>query len=168
MPVRFIVADAGPLIALAVGGVLTQAIEMLGGIYVPEAVLKECTSDVSAPGSQLIAAAAAKRGFELIADLDLASFDAALAHGLGTGEVAVLAFAQQRKLVALIDERRARRIATRLQIAVIGSGAVLAQLKLQGRITSVQPVLQLWRQHSYFVSPAVEKQITLNAGEATA
>ena len=168
MTAKFVVADAGPLIALAVGGVLTQAIDMLSGIYVPEAVLKECTSDVSAPGSQLIAAAAAKPGFELIPDLDLASFDTALAQGLGTGEVAVLAFAQQHKLVALIDERRARRIAARLQIAVIGSGAVLAQLKLQGRIASVKPVLALWRQHSYFVSPAVEKQISLNAGETTA
>ena len=166
MSAKFVVADAGPLIALAVGGVLAQATDMLGGIYVPEAVIEECTSDVSAPGSQLIAAAAAGSGFELIPTSVLASYDAALAQGLGTDEIAVLAFAQQHKLVALIDLRRARRVAARLQIAVIGRGAVLAQLKLQGRIASVNPVLKLWQQHACFVWPAVVKQIVLNAGEA--
>ncbi len=165
MSAKFVVADAGPLIALAVGGVLTKAIDMLGGIAVPEAVLQECIGDVSAPGAQLISEAAKRPGVELIPSSALADFDSAFAHGLGSGEIAVLAYARQHNLLALIDERRARRVAQRLQIAVIGSGAVLVQLKLRGRIGSVKPALELWLQHGYFISPAVERDIVLQAGE---
>lgn len=170
MSAKFVVADAGPLIALAVGGVLPQAIDMLGGIFVPEAVLQECTADASAPGSQLIFEAASRAanrpGFEVIPAVDLAELDAAFAQGLGGGEIAVLAFAKQHGLLALLDERRARRIAQQLHIAVIGSGTVLVQLKLQGRIASVKPVLELWRRHSYFVSLAIAQDIVLKAGES--
>jgi predicted nucleic acid-binding protein len=162
---KFVIADAGPLIALAVGGVLTKAIDMLGGVGVPEAVLQECVTDVSAPGAALISEAAKQPGFELIPSSALADFDSAFAQGLGSGEIAVLAYARLHNLLALIDERRARRVAQHLQIAVIGSGTVLAQLKLQGQIDSVKPVLELWRQHRYFISPAVERDIVLQAGE---
>lgn len=165
MSAKFVVADAGPLIALAIGGVLTDAIDMLGGLLVPAAVLEECTADASAPGSQLISEAALRPGFERIPSSVLTSFDSAFAQGLGTGEIAVLAYAGQHKLLALVDERRARRVAQRLQIVVIGSGAVLAQLKLQGRIASVKPVLELWRRHRYFVAPAIERDIVVQAGE---
>ena len=138
---------------------------MLGGILVPDAVMEECTADVSAPGSKLISEAALRPGFELIPSSVLASFDAAFAQGLGTGEIAVLAYAGQHKLLALVDERRARRVAQRLGILVIGSGTVLAQLKLQGQIVSVKPVLELWRRHGYFVAPAIERDIVARAGE---
>ena len=39
-----------------------------------------------------------------------------------------------------------------LRVPVIGSGAVLAQLKRQGLIDSVQAVLDAWKRHGYFVS----------------
>jgi|GEM_PF-6957294 len=54
MSARLIVAYAGPLIALAVGGVLPLSVGMLGGLSVPETVLQEWTADPSAPGAAII------------------------------------------------------------------------------------------------------------------
>ena len=48
---------------------------------------------------------------------------------------------------------------------VIGSGAVLAQLKRQGLIDSVQAVIEAWKRHGYFVSQAVQSDILLRSGE---
>ena len=48
---------------------------------------------------------------------------------------------------------------------VIGSGAVLAQLKRLGLIDSVQAVIEAWKRHGYFVSQAVQSDILLRSGE---
>lgn len=106
---KFIVADDGPLIALAVGGVLPDCIGMLGGLMVPEAVLDECTSDISAPGAVFLRDLRAAHRFQTLPSASLMPLDPSFAHGLGGGEIAVLSYAAQNGLLALIDERRARR-----------------------------------------------------------
>jgi predicted nucleic acid-binding protein len=163
---KLIVADAGPLIALAVGGVLPLCLEMLGGLIVPEAVLQECTADISAPGALIMQDLHRTQQLQIVATASLAPLDAAFAAGLGGGEIAVLAYAKAHGLLALIDERRARRVAARLKVAVIGSGTVLAQLKRQGRIDSVQPVFAAWGQHGYFISELIKRDIQRLSGEA--
>lgn len=165
MNAKLIVADAGPLIALAVGGVLLPCITLLGGLIVPEAVLRECTTDVSAPGATELQNAGDSGQFKIIPAASLMPLDAAYAQGLGGGEIAVLAYAAQHTLLALVDERRARQVAVRLKVRIVGSGTIIAQLKRQGLIESVQPVLSRWKQHGYFVSAAVASDILRMAGE---
>ncbi len=165
MTTGLIVADAGPLIALAVGDVLRPCVRMLGGLNVPEPVLLECLADASAPGAMLIEQAQQDGLFTVIAQSELAPLDAAFAEGLGTGEIAVLSYAAQHQLLALIDERRARHVAQRLQVPVIGSGTLLVQLKHQGLLHSVRPVFDAWHRHGYFVSDAVKQSILLAADE---
>jgi uncharacterized protein len=165
MSSRLIVADAGPLIALAVGGVLPASVSMLGGLIVPEPVLQECTADPSAPGAAIIHDLCIAGGFQIIPLASLAPLDAAFAQGLGTGEIAVLSYAAAHALLALIDERRARGVAQRLRVPVIGSGALLVQLKRQGLIDSVQAIFDAWKRYGYFVSQAVQNDILLRAGE---
>ena len=162
---KLIVADAGPLIALAVGGVLPLCLEMLGGLIVPEAVLQECVADIYAPGALILQDLHRRQQFQTVATASLAPLDAAFAAGMGGGEITVLSYAKTHGLLALIDERRARRVAARLKVAVIGSGTVLAQLKRQGRIDSVQPVFAAWGQHGYFISELIKQDILRLAGE---
>lgn len=166
MNAKLIVADAGPLIALAVGGVLPLCITMLGGLIVPEAVLLECTADVSAPGAAILRSLSDSGKFQIIPAASLMPLDAAYAQGLGGGEIAVLSYAAQHGLLALVDERRARRAAARLNVAIVGSGTLITQLKRQGLIDSVKPVLERWKQHGYFVSEAVVRNILTLAGES--
>ena len=164
-PDKLIVADAGPLIALAIAEVLPQTIALYKTLLVPEAVVHECVADPSAPGAKMLAKLVRGRGIKIIRESEISPLDAAYAQGLGSGEVAVLAYAAQHQLVALIDERRARRIAQRLQVPVVGSGAILLALKASGSIASVKPALEAWAAHGYFVAATVVDEIVRRAGE---
>ena len=163
-----LVADAGPLIALTMADVLPQTISLYKTLWVPQAVIDECTATPDAPGAVAIRAALGgkRAGLKLVADSEIAPLDPAYAQGLGTGEVAVLAYAAQHGHVALIDDRRARAVAQRLKIVTVGSGAVLLALKANGRIESIRSALEAWRVHGYFVAPAIADELLRRAGEA--
>lgn len=164
-PGTLIVADAGPLIALAIAEVLPQTIALYKTLLVPAAVAHECTADSTAPGAKVFAKLLRSKGIKIVNESDISPLDAAYAQGLGSGEVAVLAYAVQHQHIALIDERRARRIAQRLNVPVVGSGAVLLALKASGSIPSVQPVLEAWAAHGYFVAATVVDEIIRRGGE---
>ncbi len=164
-PGKLIVADAGPLIALAIAEVLPQTIALYKTLLVPEAVAHECTSDPTAPGAKVLAKLLRSKGIEIINESEISPLDAAYAQGLGSGEVAVLAYAAQHHHIALIDERRARRIAQRLHVPVVGSGAVLLALKASGSIPSVKPALEAWAIHGHFVAATVVDELIRRAGE---
>lgn len=169
-PLQLLVTDAGPLIALAVAGVLPAAARHYR-LLVPQAVLDECLADVYAPGAaqvSALAAGAAGAGsarLRRVAMEDILPLDAAFAAGLGTGEVAVLSYAAHHQYVALVDERRARRVAQRLNVRVVGSGTVLLALKSHGLVPSIRPALAAWAAHGYFVSPRLIEQLLTRAGE---
>lgn len=163
---QLVVADAGPLIALAVADLLPHALKQFE-FCVPQAVLDECLAEPYAPGARVIADVSGQQHFTLIPDNAIKALDSAYAMGLGNGEVAVLSYAHQHKRVALVDDRRARRVAQQLGVAVVGSGAVLLTLKSSGLITSIRPALVAWYKHGYFLSPALQKQLLLAAGEST-
>ncbi len=163
-----IVADAGPLTALALGAVLPQAVAILGSLLVPQSVLDECVADITAAGAATINALAQSAALRLIAHGDTAPLDEAFARGLGFGEAAVLSYAKAHSHTALIDERRTRRIAANMRVPVIGTGAVVLALKMQERITSVPPVMAAWRSHGYYLSEAVATEVVRRAKEAPA
>lgn len=159
-----IVADSGPLIALAVAGCLPLTLNRYE-LFVPQAVITECTEDPYAPGAAVIAVCAQHAHCHIIAFEDIAPLDAAYAMGLGSGEQAVLSYAAMHNYVALIDERKARGIAQRLGVPLIGSCAVLLALKRDGVIESVKPALAAWQSHGYFISKQLEDQTLKLAGE---
>ena len=161
---QLVVADAGPLIALAVAGVLPLALEQFE-FCVPQAVMDECLADMYSPGAQSIFEASRQPAFTLIPNSAIQALDSAYAMGLGSGEVAVLSYAHEHSQIALIDERRARRIAQKLGVSVVGSGAVLLALKKCGAVASIQPPLKAWAKHGYFLSPALQNQLLASAGE---
>ena len=161
---QLVVADAGPLIALAVAQVLPLALRQFE-FCVPQAVLDECLSDMYAPGAQPIFQAS-QAGLTLIPQSAIQALDSAYAMGLGSGEVAVLSYAHEHNQVALIDERRARGVARQLGVSVVGSGAVLVALKKSAAIASIQPALKAWQAHGYFLSPALQKELLVAAGES--
>ncbi len=163
---QLLVTDAGPLIALALAGVLPLVLRQFE-LWVPQAVLDECLSDPYAPGAGLIGEFSGCAGFVTLSDSVINKLDSAYVMGLGSGEVAVLSYAHQHGQVALVDERRARRIAQRLGISVVGSGAVLLALKKSGAIASIRPALTAWQLHGYFLSTAVQTQLLAQADELT-
>jgi predicted nucleic acid-binding protein len=161
---QLIVADSGPLIALAVADCLPLTLKHYE-LLVPQAVLDECTQDSYAPGAAVIAECAKQANLRIIVEADIAPLDAAYAMGLGSGEQAVLSYAAMHQHVALIDERKARGIAQRLGVKLIGSATVLLALKAAGKLRNVQPALQAWAAHGYFISKQLEANILNMAGE---
>ena len=161
---QLLVTDAGPLIALSVADVLPITLESFE-LLVPQAVLDECLADPYAPGATPIADALRQQKLTVVPTEAITPLDAAYAMGLGSGEAAVLGYAAQHQQVALIDERRARRIAQRLGVQVVGSGAVLLALKSQDLISSLQTVLAAWQAHGYYWSPELRAELLMRAGE---
>jgi uncharacterized protein len=161
---QLLVVDAGPLIALAVAGVLHLVLKQFE-LCVPQPVLDECLRDPYGPGAALIRECSICAGFSSVSDTAINTLDSAYLMGLGSGEIAVLSYAHQHKQVALVDERRARRIAQQLGVSVVGSGAVLLALKKSGAVASIRPALVAWQMHGYFLSAALQKQLLDAAGE---
>ena len=168
MPSSLLVIDAGPLIALSVGGVLPQTIDLYKKLSIPQAVLDECLADPHAPGAAAIANALLGKDIYIVAQIDISPLDAAYALGRGSCEAAVLSYAAQHQHIALVDDRKAREIAQRMQIRVVGSGAILLALKISGQIKTIAPVLDVWRAHGYFVASSVVNDLLRRAGELDA
>ena len=135
----------------------------------PQAVIDECTATPDAQGAAAIRAALGgeRPGLTRIPESEIAALDPAYAQGLGSGEVAVLAYAAQHGHIALIDDHRARAHAQRLNIVTVGSGAVLLALKANGRIDSIAPALDAWQKHGYFVALEIVNELLRRAGEAS-
>ena len=160
-----LIVDAGPLIALSVASVLPQTIDLYKKLWMPQAVIDECLLEAHAPGAAAIAHALQNNGLHAVAQADIAPLDPAYALGLGSGEAAVISYAAQHKHIALVDDRKARKIAQRMRLRTVGSGSVLLALKLRGQIEKIAPALQAWHAHGYYVAPVVVNELLRRAGE---
>jgi hypothetical protein len=75
---QLLVADAGPLIALGVAQLLPLAAELYGALLVPQAVLNECSADITAPGATEVAQALASNALQIIDEANIAPLDPCL------------------------------------------------------------------------------------------
>jgi len=138
MSERPIIADSGPLIALARIGQLDLLPQLFQVIRIPEAVMGEVTRGVAEgrPGALEIrtaswievvhVSAAATAGYELLVD---------------AGEAAAIALAKNEGGMLLMDDDRGRRLALRLGLAVKGTLGILILAKRRGHIEKVRPLL---------------------------
>ncbi|MBK1700226.1 DUF3368 domain-containing protein [Thiococcus pfennigii] len=164
---RVVVADAGPLIALARIERLSLLFELYGSVVVPEAVLAELCVGSDRPGARVLAAALAKAVIEPRAlppgcEADLAR----LSLSLDAGESAAIVLAREMRCrFLLIDERRGRQIARRLGIPIAGLAGVLLAAKQRGRLASVGSVLSALARQGYRLSDALVAEVLRLAGE---
>ena len=159
-----IVADAGPLIAFARIGRLGILPEVLGTVLVPTPVVQECLRDRSRPDARVLARAL-EDGVLVRRAFRTSAFYEALSLDLGAGESAAIALARSLERPVLLDERRARRVAERLGIAVVGSGGVLVEAKRLRLLPRVGPVIDALRGSGYRLSDALVAEILRRCGE---
>ena len=119
---QVVVADAGPLIALARSDRLSLLASLYGSVLVPETVLVELRVDSDRPGARLLSAALAGGLIQPQAlALGCAAELARLRLLLDAGEAAAILLAKQTDCrFLLIDERRGRDIARRRGLPVVG------------------------------------------------
>jgi len=159
-----VVADAGPLIALARIGRLSLLRELVGTVFVPAAVVAECVGDCSRPGAVAIQDALAEgllvaRRSEPTAELET------LAQLLDLGEAEALSLAIAEGISVLMDERRGRGVARHLGVPVIGTGAVLIAAKQAHLVDTVAPLVDELQRCGYRLSTPLIAEILRRCGE---
>lgn len=159
-----IVADTGPLIALARIELLSILPRLFTLVYVPDAVVIEATRDLSRPGAKAIDMALAN-DWLIRMDVDLREDDHILSQLLDYGEAASLVLAKQLNATVLLDERRARQVAVARGIPVTGTAAILIRAKQKKWIRSVKPLLTKLTAMGYRLSPALIEHVLALAGE---
>ena len=136
-----IVADTGPLIALARIGQLDLLRRLYGEVLVPPAVVEELALGSGRPGAALLERAVESGWLvEQSASFKPATQEPTPSLGRGETEAIVLA-AQKSPQFLLIDDARGRRTAHQQGLPTIGVAGVLLLAKGRGEIDAVKPFL---------------------------
>ena len=137
---RLVVADASPLIGLAIAGQFHLLRALFGQIKVTDAVRDEVLSGGNLPGSRELSEAI-QAGWAVVVN---APFDATAFPGLGAGEASTLGFAisHPASCLLLMDDLSGRAHARANGIAHTGLAGVLVAAKKEGLLGSVHPSLE--------------------------
>ena len=136
-----VVADTGPLIALARAGYLELLQELYQEILIPPAVHDELCLGSNRPGSKRIAEAIEQDWLHIRKPSSKTSSLSELVLILDPGEAEAIVLAEEVDCnFLLIDERKGRAISKRRGVPVAGIAGVLLAVKKQG-----VPAHQGWR-----------------------
>ncbi len=160
---KIVVADSGPLIALAGLECLHLPKVLWGGLLAPQSVLDECGLVPGKPGAVQVSRALADGWIDQVDDVIVA--DDIRVLGLDPGEAQAIAVARIREAGLLIDELRGRRAASMLAIPHIGTCGLLVQAKRAGHLDQVGPLLGRLAEIGYFLAPALVRDTLRLAGE---
>ena len=164
MSAPLLVADSGPLIALARLDLLAIPSRLFGELLVPATVWREVTREPRA--SDQVALAAAFDGGLLQVEDDPLQIPAALAEvQLDEGERSALALALLRDAVVLVDERRGRACAVALGLSVLGTLGLLVRAREQGMVDRVRPLTDALLASGYFLARALVDRTLASIGE---
>lgn len=159
---QILVADSGPLISLAGLQLLELPFALGHQLMVPNAVFAEATLS-GKPMAQEIAAAHARGQFSVIDDPQPDHWPEAPWAGLGEAAAIRLAISLGCRL--LIDERRARALAKRLGLSVIGTLGILAMGRERGLLKDLAPLIQRLVDQGYWLSPLLVGRFLAAYGE---
>lgn len=162
--ISIIIADTGPLIALARIDLLELLTSLPWHFYAPTAVVKEASADASKPGA-LAVSKALENGWLFVQDTNESITLGALEQLLDKGEAAAIALAEEHSAALLIDERRGRKVAKHRGIQVMGTGSLLVHAKKLGLIESVELRLDELCAIGYRLSDALVNELKRMAGE---
>jgi uncharacterized protein len=84
---------------------------------------------------------------------------------LGAGESEAIALASEKEMSVLLDDRRARLLARRLGLPIIGTVAVLVRARRAGLLTAVAPVLEDLERNGFFLSQELKREALVMSGE---
>lgn len=156
-----IVCNTGPLIALSRASVGHLLTELFPEVFTTTAVLAELTAKDAGDAAEI------QRTLSGIEIVTASAPDPLLAIELDAGEASVIQAARDLKLSAvLIDERRARRIASEAyKLEVRGTCALLVQAKRCSLLAQVKPVMESMLAGGYFIGPTLMAETLRRAGE---
>ena len=148
---KVVVADAGPLIALARLHLLELLPQVFGEVLVTDVVLEECARSPDFPEAPTILAAMAENVMTRCVAQDFSAFE----QEIDIEEASAIAVAIERRCGVLMDDKAGRRMAGHIGIPVIGTVGVLVLAKRKGLVTRVKPLLEHLVESGYFLSKEI-------------
>lgn len=158
---RPVILNNTPLVALWSLGLLTLLRDLYGDILIPQAVYEEFLATERSVRQTALDEAPWIKVTPL-----LDPRQALVYVGLDQGEAEVLALATERSArLVIIDERRGRRFAKRLELPLTGTLGVLLTAKHNGLVPAVAPLLNQLLAGGLFLAPELVEKTRELAGE---
>lgn len=152
MPENLIIADASPIISLYSVGELTILKELYQQVTITQIVREEIQVDL--PDWIIVQE-----------DYDRVQFQL-LCLELDPGEASAIALAVQHDAPTLIiDERKGRNVAKRLQLKVTGTLGIIIKAKEEGIIDSGKKVLDKLEEHGFWLSMSIKHEMLVRLKE---
>ncbi|PKO61668.1 MAG: hypothetical protein CVU24_07595 [Betaproteobacteria bacterium HGW-Betaproteobacteria-18] len=170
---RIVIADAGPLIALARIKQLDLLPGLFGKVSVTDLVVNEITQGGVFPDTASLLHALRQPWLETVPMPEswLAQCrDWVNLHQIDMGEASALVLASQRiargdEVLVIVDEARGRMAAEHAHIALTGTAGLLVLAKNLGLLPAVQPLLLALQSQDYFLSGRLLQAVLRQAGE---
>jgi predicted nucleic acid-binding protein len=166
---RVVIADAGPLIALARIESLYLLRRLFGQLCITNTVRDELApANAVFTDAELLLAVFAEGWIEVVEVPP--SDDKMLNPGVDAGEASGIQLAcQYRKagdaVLLLMDDRAGRLEARSRGLALIGSAAVIGLAKTEGLISAARPLLEQMIASGYFIGSAIVSSVLADVGE---
>jgi predicted nucleic acid-binding protein len=163
-----VVADTGPLIALARAGHLQLLQQLYKEILIPPAVHEELCLESGRPGAKRLAEAMEEGWLVMRQPSNITTEQMSeLVLILDPGEAEAISLAKEVNCrFLLIDERKGRAVAKRRGVPVAGLAGVLLAAKKGGIIDEVMPIVKCLGEIGYRMSQSLIAEIARLAGES--
>jgi predicted nucleic acid-binding protein len=171
---RIVIADAGPLIALARIGQLALLGKLFGSVSVTSIVADEVLQGGAFPDGAVLLQAFAQTWLQRVnvdSPSQLSQTKSLMnLYQIDAGEASSMVLAQQTQTeggqsLLVMDDWRGRNAAQHARLPVLGSVGVLLLAKQQGQISHVKPLMLDLRQNGYFLSQRLIDCALQQAGE---
>jgi len=101
-----------------------------------------------------------------VADAGNKKYQTLLSATIDKGEASAIALAvEQTDCLLILDDNKARKLATELGLKYTGTLGVIADAKLSGLIPSVKPILEKIRKTNFRITSDLEKKLLDRTGE---
>lgn len=167
---RVVIADAGPLIALARIDALSLLRELFGHVFITTAVREEILPPAAVfPDAEALRRTLAEGWIEAVdpPNDDWQPMNPALDRGEASSIHLACRWRDAGDAVLLVIDDRAGRLEARAQaVSLIGTAAVIGLAKSEGIVPAARPLLLQLAHSGYFLAPDVIAAVLIEVGEA--
>ena len=166
---RVVVADAGPLIALARIESLDLLRQLFGRVCITTTVRDEILPAKAVFADIELLIRALTEGWIDVVEVPTSDF-MPLNPGVDAGEASSINVASQWReagdvVLIVMDDRAGRMEAKSRGLALIGSAAVIGLAKSRGLVPAARPLLEQMVASGYFIGPLVVSEVLANVNE---
>ena len=164
MSAALLVADSGPLIALARLDLLGLPARYFESVFVPFTVWEEVRRKPGVDEEARLLSAVDARQIRVVADPETIP-ESLSRSSIDAGERRAIALGIELKASLLMDDRRARLVAVALGRPVIGTLGLLLRAREDGLFPTLRPLLERLQATGYYLPGELVREILSSLGE---